>query len=825
MNNPIDCFLCAGTPPQSGAIFLEDLPFCCHGCRTVYTILQARNVAGDYRKNPLFIQAVRSGLIANPNLIAELELRHKGLSEESSDAQGQELERERLHLEIGEMWCPSCGEVIRLVLLQTTGVITCSVDYTTDMAAITFYPIRIGKEEILKKIHALGYIPRLLTDPTQRQVHRTLWLRFVVAACAAVNIMMLSYPLYAAHYSGQEPAAAAATALFARLSAALALPVVSWCAWPIYRRAFNGVLVGLVGMEALVSIGVVAACLLSFYALLGRNNVIYLDSATVIIALVLLGKILEAKAKFSSKEMLLLITRLLPRRCRKVDEEGKFHIVSLKDIVIGEKIAVWAGEKLPLDGLIAEGEGVFDEAVVTGEALPKHKKAGDKVIGGSLLTQGNVVVTVEKGLEESLLQRIVASIEEAMSGKMQYTRAADAIAPWFVPVVLCVAAAAFVGGGSDGRGWEAALAVLMISCPCAIGVAAPLVESHLIHSLAGRGVVIRNRGSLPLLGKETLWVCDKTGTVTTGKFRIFKGIESLDAKQKGVLKAMASHSTHPLAVAIAAALPQAPMAAKLQAIKEMPGRGIWGLYEGEEFWLGSSRFFSEAFIAIPSQARDGGGTQVHFARERTWLTTIVLGDEIKEGAENFIRSLAPMKTLLLSGDSEAATAAVARRCGFTEWIALQLPEEKLAIIEKRRACGEIVCMMGDGINDAMALAAAQIAISVVGATDISKNVSDIVLTGEQWGMLAKMRELAQRAQKIIRQNLFWAFFYNAIGIPFAAIGLLSPLFAAFAMTASSLMVLVNSQRIGGYLFGGGRSLSVQHSLPRSHKGHKEEHGD
>lgn len=819
MNHSADCFLCAGAPPASGAIFLEDQPFCCHGCRTVYTILQARNVGGNYRENPLFIQAVLSGLIANPNLIAELEQRHKGLIEESGGL--QEQERERLHLEIGDMWCPSCCEVIRLVLLQTTGVVTCIVDYTTDMASVTFCPLRIGKEEIVKKIASLGYIPRLLTDPTQRQVHRTLWLRFVIAACAAINIMMLSYPLYAAHYSGEAPGT---TALFAGLSAALALPVVTWCAWPIYRRAFNALLVGLLGMEALVSIGVAAASLLSFYALLDGNSIIYLDSATVIIALVLLGKILEAKAKFSSKEMLLLITKLLPRRCRKVDQEGKFHIISLKDIIIGENIAVWAGEKLPLDGQIAEGEGVFDEAVVTGEALPSYKRAGDKVIGGSLLTQGNVIVKIEKGLEESFLQRIVASLEEAITGKIHYKRAADAIAPWFVPVVLCVAVATLVGGDlGDGGAWQAALAVLMISCPCAIGVAAPLVESHLIHSLAGRGVVIRNRGCLPLLGKETLWVCDKTGTVTTGKFRIFEGIESLNIKEKSVLKAMASYSTHPLAVAIAAALPQGYAAAKLQAVKEMPGRGIWGIYEGEEFWLGSLRFFSEALITIPSRA--DSGTQVHFARERTWITTIILGDEIKEGAENFIRSLAPMKTLLLSGDSEAATAAVARRCGFTEWIALQLPEEKRAIIERRRALGETICMMGDGINDAMALAAAQIAISVIGATDISKSVSDIVLTGEQWDMLAKMRELAQRAQKIIRQNLFWAFFYNAIGMPLAAAGVLPPLFAAFAMTASSLMVLVNSQRIGGYLFGGGRNVSVQRDLPRSHEEHKEEHGD
>lgn len=795
MTLSFNCLLCAGTVPKNDTIFFEDQPFCCHGCQTVYTILQARNTVGDYRKNPLFLQALRSGLIANPNLIAELESRQKSLS--------KDREQEYLQLEIGDMWCPSCAEVIRLVLLQTMGIVNCTVDYTTDMAAIAFCPIQIGKEELLKKISSLGYQPRLLTDPTQRQVHRSLWLRFFVAACAAVNIMMLSYPLYAAHYSGEE-SAANTTTLFAGLSVALSLPVVTWCAWPIYRRAFNAMLVGFLGMEALVSIGVIAAGLLSFYGLLDGNNVIYLDSATAIIALVLLGKILEAKAKFSSKEMLLLLTKLLPRRCRKVDEEGKFVIVALKDLIIGEKIAVWTGEKLPLDGLIIEGEGVFNEAVVTGEAFPSYKKVGDKVIGGSLLIQGNIVIKIEKGLEESLLQRIVVSIEEVIREKIQYKRPADAIALWFVPAVLFVAAMTLVSSGE----WQAVLAVMMISCPCAIGVAAPLVESHLIHFLAGRGVVIRNRGCLALLGKETLWVCDKTGTVTTGRFRISEGMESLNSKERVVLKAMTSHSVHPLAVAIATALSQDCSNEKLQAVKEMAGRGIWGTYEGEEFWLGSERFFSEANIAIPKKKKidslqERVSTQVHFAKERKWITTITLSDEIKEGAENFIHCLAPMKTLLLSGDSEAATGAVAKHCGFSEWIALQLPEEKRTIIEKRKACGEIVCMIGDGINDAMALAAAQIAISAVGATDISKNVSDVVLTGEQWGVLAEMRREAKRAQKIIRQNLFWAFFYNIIGIPLAAIGLLPPLFAAFAMTVSSLMILINSQRIGGYLFGKG----------------------
>lgn len=782
------CALCESLLPASPIRDGEHI-FCCAGCHAVFNILSLKNGLPNYRENPLFLQALRSGLISNPSLLEEINRQQIDLPEN---------EWEKIHLEIQDLWCPSCAVFIHLMLLQEKGVRACLVDYCTDLASIEYSPRHFSKEQIFKKIASLGYRPVLLHDAAQQTVKSSLNLRFIIAAFCSLNIMMFAYPIYASYFDGES---LGYTPLFAWLSLICSLPVLTYCAWPIWRRFFNGLRIGLIGMEALVAIGVAAATGLSTYELLHGGSQVYFDSMSVIIVFVLLGKIIETKAKFSAKDCLLRLTRALPRRGRKEFPDGSRRFVPLKEIAPGDPIVVLTGEKIVLDGIVIEGLGACDESLMTGESLPVLKKVDDPVLGGTLLQHGALTIKVTSAIEETALHRIIEMIEQGIGHKSVYVPAADVIIRWFVPLVIALASATagwyWLNGDTVQTGLLYGISVLLISCPCAIGVAAPLAESHLLNGLANLGAIVRNRGCLPLLGQETYFVFDKTGTVTEGLFTLQGGLEPLNDQDRSILKGLTSQSSHPISVALNASL-SCPTA-KLSSSEGIVGKGMRGSHDGQSYILGSADFLHEQGVIetdkwVPSQ-QEQVVTAVYFAKNGACLTRLDLGDRIKATAGKTVRSLYPAKTLLLSGDSTSTVAMVANQCGFDSWQAGCHPLGKKEVVDRLRYQGEIVAMLGDGINDAPALTAAHIGIAVISATDVSVQVSDILLTTDRLDVIPQIRSLAQKGTKILKQNLFWAFFYNGIGIVLAMQGLLSPIFAAFAMVASSLMVLFNAKRI------------------------------
>lgn len=758
-----------------------DLAFCCHGCHAVFRILSTKNQLDRFQESAVFKQAVRSGLISNPALLDQI--RNKKFD--------NDRELEKLHLEIAEMWCPSCAEVIQLVLLQEKGVHHCVVDYATDVASISFSLRDISREQVIQLIRALGYRPEPL-GAVGKAISTSLALRFAVAAFCAVNVMMFAYPIYASFFYGDPQGY---NSMLAWISFAMTIPVVSYCAWPIWRRCFTSIALGLFGMETLVLLGVASALGLSLYHLSIGNHHVYFDSITVIIALVLLGKILESKAKFSAKESLLHLARAIPRRGRKRLSDGNFAFIPIKEIAPGDSLVAFSGEKIVLDGVVTEGEGICDESFLTGEAIPLHKQPKSKVLGGSILQNGSLVYCVTDRVEEMVLHRILDITQQEMGHKTVYVRAADQIVRWFVPAVLCVAffsgAWAFWTNASDSPLLRF-ISVLLISCPCAIGIAAPLAEAHVMHAIARLGAIVRNRGCLRLLGQETIFIFDKTGTITEGRFTVLTGLDALTVQQKRLLKTVAARSTHPIASAIAHALSnESPIA--LQEVQEHSGKGLKAFYEGQLVLLGSVDFLQSHGINPLQSKCEGLATQVYFCIGQT-VTCLTLGDRLREGAAEAVAAVSPAKAILLSGDQEGTVAAVAKACGFTEWQSGCTPLQKQQFIADLRSQGHIVCMLGDGINDAPALSAAHVGISVVSATEISIQVSDLLLTTDRFSVLMEIRSLAKRGRRIVKQNLFWAFFYNVIGVGLAALGLLTPLFAAFAMTTSSIFVLLNAKR-------------------------------
>lgn len=763
-----------------------DRGFCCTGCHTVFHILLAKNQLQNYQDSPIFRQALQCGLISNPALIEEIRKNTLHIPEN---------ELEKLHLEVCDMWCPACAEIIKLILQQQKGIRTCVVDYTTDLASIEFAPRYISKEKIFELISGLGYKPRTLQEAAAGTVSFDLYLRFIVAAFCSLNIMMVAYPLYATYfdYDPQDYGS-----LFAWVSMGLSLPVMFYSGWPILQRFWNSIKLGLFGMETLVVMGVTAAFGLSTYELFTGGTRVYYDSMTVIIVFVLLGKIIESKAKFSAKDSLLHLTRALPRRGRKRFSDGTEAFVPVKEIEVGDLVTVFAGEKIVLEGVVVEGEGMCDESLMTGESLPVPKSSGFKVLSGTVLQQGRLTFKATSTGDQSALKKIIEMVEQDITHKTLYVRSADRIVRWFVPAVigiafltgiLCYALALREGDKSvEQTAVLRAMAVLLISCPCAIGIAAPLAESHLLNALAGLGAIVRNRGCLRLLGRETTFICDKTGTITEGRFTILEGLEKLTTTQKEILKGISSQSIHPIASAVSCALTESPKT--FSRIEEVIGKG---LRADGEYYLGSYDFLKMNQIAVNEEP--AAYTTIYFASKQQLLTRLVLGDRIREGASDLVKSLAPAKTVLLSGDAEAVVQAVAQKCGFNAYVSGCSPLQKRDYVDSLRAKGEIVAMLGDGINDAPALTGAHVGISVVSATDLSIQVSDILLTTDRLSTIPKIRTLAIKGRKILKQNLFWAFFYNVIGIGLAAFGWLSPIFAAFAMVASSLMVMINARRI------------------------------
>lgn len=781
------CALCANELPVS-IIREANNAFCCPGCHTVFNILSSQNQLVSYQDSPVFKQAVKSGLISNPALLEQIRRKQQTVPD-------QELEK--LHLEVSEMWCPACAEIIQLILLQEKGVRNCVVDYATDLASVEFSPRHISKERIFQLIESLGYCPALM-DSGKNSVSFMLYLRFAIAAFCSLNIMMFAYPLYATYFDYDDQGVGA---LFAWLSLFTALPVLGFSAGPITRRFFSSLQAGLYGMETLVVIGVTTAFGLSLYNLLQGSTKVYFDSMTVIVTFVLLGKIIEAKAKFSAKDSLWRLSKAIPRRGRKRFTDGSLQFVPAKEIASGDTVVAFCGEKIILDGVVTEGQGTCDESLITGESIPVIKEIGSKVISGAILQNGVVSYRVTATIGESILQHILNTVQQEIGNKTVYVRAADRIVRWFVPIVLLVALATalicWVFGIIDpGKSVMEtavirAISVLLISCPCAIGIAAPLAESLVISGLASLGAIVRNRGCLSLLGKETVYVFDKTGTITEGVFTVMDGLQSLTSDQKAMLKGLAEHSTHPIACAIAREITDSSIA--ITHIEEYAGKGLQGRCNADFLLLGSPDFMQQKGVTIPTMQTSA--TTVFFAINGMCIAQLILGDKIRPEVIDLIKSLAPAKTILLSGDSENSVAAVAHLCGFDSWKARCTPLEKRAFIESLRQKGFIVSMFGDGINDAPALTAAHIGFSVVSATDISIQVSDILLTTDRLQVIPKILQFARQGQKVVKQNLFWAFIYNVIGIGLAAFGFLSPIFAAFAMVASSLMVILNAKKV------------------------------
>ena len=613
---------------------------------------------------------------------------------------------------------------------------------------------------------------------------------------------------------------------------AFATPVVLWAGWPFFVRGWQSLVTRNLNMFTLIAMGVGVAYTYSVVATLapgifpptfrGQDGAVavYFEAAAVITVLVLLGQVLELRAREATSGAIKALLDLAPKIARQVDESGADHEVPLDSLNVGDKLRVRPGEKVPVDGVIVKGRSSLDESLVTGESMPVTKGPGAKVIAGTLNQSGSFVMQAEKVGRDTLLSQIVQMVAQAQRSRAPIQRLADQVASWFVPAVIVVALVAFGAWtlfGPEPRlafGLVAAVSVLIIACPCALGLATPMSIMVGVGRGAQAGVLIKNAEALERMEKVDTLVIDKTGTLTEGKPKVIFIAPAAGFEESDILQLAANverSSEHPLADAIVRAAKERNLSlSNVEDFNSPTGKGVTGKVEGKVVFLGNAAYLNSVGIetqALDSEAerlRGEGATVINIAVEGKLAGIFAIADPVKESTPNALKALAAegIQVIMLTGDNRTTANAVAKQLGIADVEAEVLPDQKSAVVIKLQKAGRIVAMAGDGVNDAPALAAAEVGIAMGTGTDVAMESAGVTLLKGDLGGIVRARRLSQATMRNIRQNLFFAFIYNAAGIPVAAgilyptFGLLlSPIIAAAAMALSSVSVVGNALRL------------------------------
>jgi Cu+-exporting ATPase len=613
---------------------------------------------------------------------------------------------------------------------------------------------------------------------------------------------------------------------------AFATPVVLWAGWPFFVRGWQSLVTRNLNMFTLIAIGTGVAYVYSLFATFapgifpeafrghGGTPAAYFEAASVITVLVLMGQVLELRAREATSGAIRALLDLAPKTARRVKDDGSDEEISLDAVHPGDRLRVRPGDKVPVDGVVLEGRSALDESMVTGESMPVTKEKDSSVIGGTLNTSGSFVMRADKIGRDTLLSQIVQMVAKAQRSRAPIQRLADQVSAWFVPTVIAVAVLAFAAWAAFGPeprfayGLVAAVSVLIIACPCALGLATPMSIMVGVGRGAQAGVLIKNAEALERMEKVDTLVIDKTGTLTEGKPKVVAVAPASGFDEAQVLKLAASverGSEHPLAAAIVAAA--AGRKLDLSAVSDFDspaGRGVTGVVDGKRLALGNARFLGELNIDTSALAGDAerlrtdGATAIFLAVDGKPAGVIAIADPVKATTPEALKALAAdgIRVVMLTGDNRTTAAAVARQLGISEIEAEVLPDQKSAVVEKLRREGRVVAMAGDGVNDAPALAAADVGIAMGTGADVAIESAGVTLLKGDLAGIAKARALSAAVMRNIRQNLFFAFLYNSLGVPVAAgvlypvFGvLLSPIIAAAAMALSSVSVVGNALRL------------------------------
>jgi len=804
----LDCFHC-GLPVPEGSTYKISIQnaersMCCPGCQAVAQAIVDGGMEEyyQYRTEPaeqgqeLVPEFLQQTLAYDLDAVQDSFVRHQ---------EGEEGDIREADLILEGITCAACIWLNERHIAALDGVIGIAVNYTTHRAQLKWDNQQIKLSQILEAVTRIGYLAHPYDPSRQQQLledERKMQLRRLgLAAVLGMQVMMIAVALYLGDYFGME---AKYEKFFYWISLGLTLPVMLYSAQPFFRTAIRDLKRGQAGMDVPVSIGISVAFAGSVWSTFNGHGEVYYDSVVMFVFFLLTGRYFELAARKKSSENADALVHSVPAVATRV-EKNKELMVTVAELNIGDTVRVKPGETFPADGVVIEGRSSVDESLLTGESIPVSVTVNEKVIGGSINIDSPLLVKVEKLGQDTVLSGVLRLLERAQTEKPSLTQLADKTAAWFVVGVLVLAASvAAYWWGEPGTSWIAVtVAVLVVTCPCALSLATPTAVTAATSRLTSHGLLTTRGHALETLAKATHFIFDKTGTLTEGKLELLNVKRLSNASEQECLNwaaAIEISSEHPVGKALCQAVEENDVTAT--EVINTPGAGLTGKIGTQQFWLGTQLYIEQSTgLAVPEQElkqlRDKGYTVVVLADSTQCHALIALGDRLRKGAAELISQLkdSGLQIVLLSGDHQQTVATIAEQVGIDDWQAECLPADKLSVVKALQAKGAVVAMVGDGINDAPVLAAAQVSIAMASGTQLAAASADMLLLSSDLSSIGFGRYMAKRTMLTIKQNIIWAVGYNLTALPAAALGFVAPWMAAIGMSASSLIVVGNALRL------------------------------
>ena len=793
MSHKVSCSHCHLEFDESIMIKDGKQYFCCSGCQGIFHLLCDEGLGSFYEKSKN-IELVPINKTYEDSLLFDSSSFYDKYVDKTSDGFC------KISLIIEGIHCSACVWLNEKILHKMDGIIEVNINFTNNKATIVWADNIVKLSKIIDAIRSIGYnafaYDSLAQENYANKERKSYYLKMAVAIFASMNIMWIAVAQYAGYFSGITQDI---KTILNIAEGILATPVLFYSGWVFFRGAYFGLKNRVVNMDLLVASGSLLTYIYSIYITVIERGEAYFDSVSMIITFVLIGKFLEVLSKKRATDVLDKITKNIPTDV-KILKEGSIVTSKIDDIIVGDTIVLSSGERVLFDGKIIQGSGSFDESSLSGESKPIYKTLGMSVVSGTTSIDADIHFIATKDFKHSTLSNIVSLLESAISKKPKIEQTANKLSEYFSAIILTLSLLTFLAWRIYPNSFEVsfmvAVSVIIIACPCALALATPVATLVGLSLGASRGILFKEAAGLEIMAKADTVVLDKTGTITIGKPEVVKEniYEEFD---KGLLYSLVKLSNHPVAKGIAKFIED-----KENHIKEVvfdkyiqiPAKGIKAKYKDIECFGGNSKLLKDLGIFTEFKSQD---TIFYFIYMGRVVAMYELRDKIKDGAENLVKSLQNngVDVVLLSGDHENITKRVAQEVGIKNYIFEQTPQEKAQYIEKLHYQGKKVVMVGDGVNDILALASADIAIAMGSGSDIALEAGDIVLLNDSLVSLNEAFKISRSTLDLIKQNLFISLFYNALTVPLAMAGYIIPLFAAISMSLSSLLVVGNSLRI------------------------------
>ncbi len=772
----------------------KTLYFCCKGCQGVYHLLESEGLDTFYTKLGDTTLQPASNNVSEDLEKFNLEGFKNKYIKETEDGLYE------IHLIIEGIHCSACVWLNEKVLHKTDGIIEASINYTNNKAKVVWDPEEVKLSHIIETIRSIGYnaypYDPSLQEERANQAKKSYYSRILVAVFGTMNIMWIAIAKYAGYFTGMEQNF---KDILNVAEFILATPVLFYSGYIFFRGAYYGFRNRIVNMDTLVASGALSAYIYSIYAMTTQSGEVYFDSVVMIITFVLVGKYLEVLSKKHAVDTLDSIMGSTPTEVTTV-LNGIKSLVSVENVQVGDTIELKPGEKVVIDGVLTSGQGSFDESSLSGESEPVYKKKDDEILSGSICLDSVIHYQASKDVSGSLLTSIVSLLEESITKKPHIEQLANSISGYFSNIILLISLLTFAGwywlDGSFETALIVGISVIVIACPCALGLATPMATLVGISIAAKRGLLFKEAAFLETMAKSDLLALDKTGTITEGKPTVVSA-EIFEDFDPALLLALVSTSNHPVSKGIARYLTSEHKTLEtitLQNIKSIEAKGITASHKAQRLLGGNASLLQEEGIGIDA---DSEHSLFFFSIDDSVVARFELSDTIREGAKEAIEQIQAMgiEVVMLTGDHAQSAEKVAKAVGISSIHSRLLPQEKAALIQEFQNSGKVTVMVGDGINDAIALAQSNIAIAMGRGADVAINVSDVVLLDEKPQSIVEAYQISRRTYRAVKENLGFSLLYNLIAVPLAVAGFVNPFIAALSMSLSSLVVVGNSMRI------------------------------